>query len=297
MDSSIEADTNITEVVAKSYQDSTLEYVKTKIGMSTGEYTGEGQTLRPTAIMELINKVQMEGAKTQLSIAAPLSASARIPSGDITIQDIMSVYIYENFLFGVKMKGKQIKDWMEWSVRYYRQVSKSGDPIEKDPVLNMPDYNLDQLYGASYDVDLTEPVGRRIKNLKYNGKLINDTDEFTVAINNYRYNGGGGFMKAAGLSSTDPAIVVYDSAKSLGDAGQVRSMMMKYIEENKTITPSVSENWKLSTSKVQGENAPILPKTGSPFDTDTLVGLGGLVVILGVILVIRDRKKKKEMAA
>lgn len=295
MDNSIEADTNITDVVAKQYQDATLLYVKTKIGTSTGEYSGEGQTMKPTAIMELINKVQMKAAKTQLSIAAPLSASAHIPSGDITIQDIMSVYIYENFLFGVKMTGKQIKEWMEWSVRYYKQVSKSTEPIVKDPVLNVPDYNLDQLYGASYDVDLTQPAGKRIKNLKYNGSLIKDTDVFTVAINNYRYNGGGGFMKAAGLSSTDPSIVTFDSAKALGDDGQVRNMMIKYVEDNKTITPSVDANWKLSTSKVAVEGE--LPKTGSPVDTEVVIGLGGLVVLLGVVMMLKDRKKKGSKAA
>ena len=200
--------------------------------------------------MELINKVQMKAAGTQLSIAAPLSLTAYIPQGDIKIQDIMGVYVYENFLYGVKMKGKQVKDWMEYTQRYYKQASNSTDPIVKDPTLNIADYNLDQLYGATYDIDLTQPAGtidpvtkkmvsgNRIKNLKVNGKLVKDSDVFTVAINNYRYNGGGGFMAAAGLSSTDPCIVTYDSAKALGDDGQVRSFMMKYIEDNKTISPT-----------------------------------------------------------
>jgi 2',3'-cyclic-nucleotide 2'-phosphodiesterase/3'-nucleotidase len=258
MDATITADQAILDL-AKPYQDATLEYVKTKIGVSTAEYTGAGQTMKPTAIMELINKVQMQGAKTQLSIAAPLSASARIPSGDISIQDIMSVYVYENFLYGVKMNAKQIKDWMELSVKYYKQVKNATDPIEKDPVLNIADYNLDQLYGMSYDIDLTQPVGQRIKNMKYNGKLVKDTDVFTVAINNYRYNGGGGFMKAAGLSSTDANIVTYDSAKALGDDGQVRSMMIKYIQDNKTITPSVENNWKVYTTTVKQEGQQVVP--------------------------------------
>ena len=125
---------------------------------------------------------------------------------------------------------------MEYTVRYYKQISSSTDPIVKDPTLNIADYNLDQLYGASYDIDLTEPAGtidpvtkkmisgNRIKNLKFNGKLVKDSDVFTVAINNYRYNGGGGFMAAAGISNTDASIVTYDSAKALGDDGQVRSL-------------------------------------------------------------------------
>ena len=87
------------------------------------------QITEPTEIMELINKVQAGAAGTQLSIAAPLSLTAYIPKGDITIKDIMGVYVYENFLYGVKMNGKQIKDWMEYTVRYYKQTSSSTDPI------------------------------------------------------------------------------------------------------------------------------------------------------------------------
>jgi len=249
MDNTIAEDPAIM-TVAQPYQDKTLEYVRTKLGTSTGEFKGAGQLTQPTAIMELINKVQMEAAGTQLSIAAPLSNSAYIPQGDVTIQDIMSVYVYENFLYGVKMTGKQIKDWMELSVKYYKQVSNPSDPVTKDPVLNIADYNLDQLYGATYDIDLTQPVGSRIKNIRYNGKLVKDTDVFTVAINNYRYNGGGGFMAAAGLSNTDPSIVTYDSAKALGDDGQVRSLMMSYIQKHGTISPDCSNNWKASTSLV-----------------------------------------------
>lgn len=307
MDSAVPADAEITDVVARAYQDATLQYVKTKIGTSMGEYTGADQTLKPTAIMELINKVQMEAAGTQLSIAAPLSASARIPKGDITIQDIMSVYVYENFLYGVKMTGKQVKDWMEWSVRYYKQVEKAGDPIVKDPELNVPDYNLDQLYGASYDIDLTEPAGSRIKNLTYNGKPVADTDIFTVAINNYRYNGGGGFMKAANISNTDPSLVVYDSAKALGDDGQVRNMMIKYVQDNKTITPTVSNNWKLYTTAVtqKGElpaqtaqtAQAALPKTGSPVDMGMVINLGGFFAAAGTIILAKAKKEDEDKAA
>jgi len=116
--------------------------------------------------------------------------------------------------------------------------------------LNIPDYNLDQLYGASYVIDLTQPAGHRIKNLKVNGKLVKDDDVFTVAINNYRFNGGGGFMQAAGI--TDPEIV-FDSAKAYGDDGQVRNLMIRYIQEHGTITPTVENYWYVSTTPVVEE--------------------------------------------
>lgn len=268
-DASVAEDPEIVKIT-QPYQDKTIEYVNTVLGTATDEFSGKDQTVKPTALMDLINIVQAQSAGTQLSIAAPLSASAYIPKGDVTIKDFMGVYVYENFLYGVKMNGKQIKDWMEASVKYYKQVTKADDPIVKDPVLNIADYNLDFLYGANYDVDLTQPAGQRIKNLMYNGKFINDTDEFTVAINNYRYNGGGGFMAAAGLKPGDPSITTYDSGKTLGDDGQVRSLMMNYTKTSKLLVPTVSNNWKLSTTAVAPATEVIDTPVVEPVDNTTV---------------------------
>jgi 2',3'-cyclic-nucleotide 2'-phosphodiesterase/3'-nucleotidase/5'-nucleotidase len=254
MDKTIAEDPSIVSLI-KPYQDKTLEYTATVIGQSTDAFSGAGQTTDATAIMELINKVQAQNANAQLSIAAPLSATANIPKGDITNRDIMGTYVFENYLYGVKMNGEQVKKWLEYSARYYKQVSNETDKIEKDAALNIPDYNLDQLYGASYNIDLTKPVGSRIVNLEYNGKPISNTDVFTVAINDYRYNGGGGFMKEAGLSNTDPSIVTYSSAKALGDDGQIRSLMISYIKSSKIINPTCSNNWKLSTKNASIGNS------------------------------------------
>ena len=257
------ADSAILEI-AKPYQDATLVYTNTVLGKSTDIFEGAKQLTEPSSIMELVNKVQAAGAGTTLSIAAPLSLAAKVPQGDVKRQDIMGVYVYENFLFGVNMTGSQLKNWLEWSVRYYAQVSNATDPIIKDAKLNIANYNLDQLYGATYDIDITQPActvdstgkvitGNRIKNLKINDVLVKDTEVLKVAINNYRYNGGGGFMAAAGFVPGSQATIdatFYDSAKVLGDDGQVRNMMFKYVEVNKTISPTNSNNWKISTTAI-----------------------------------------------
>ena len=279
------ADPAILEI-AQPYQEATLAYTNTVIGKSTAAFDGPKQLVEPSTIMELVNKVQAKGAGTTLSIAAPLSLTAKVPQGDVKRQDIMGVYVYENFLFGLKMTGSQLKNWLEWSVRYYKQTSSATEPIIKDPVLNIADYNLDQLYGATYDIDLTQPActidlkgkvitGNRIKNLKINGSLVKDTEVLKVAVNNYRYNGGGGFMAAAGFVPGSKATIdatFYDSAKALGDDGQVRNMMFKYVQDNKTITPTNSKNWKISALPVVQEAGPVVVPTISR------VGLGHVLI-------------------
>ncbi|MFL0248748.1 Ig-like domain-containing protein, partial [Candidatus Clostridium stratigraminis] len=46
------------------------------------------------------------------------------------------------------------------------------------------------------------------------------------------------------------AATYYDSAKALGDDGQVRNMMFKYVEDNGTISPTNSNNWKISATPI-----------------------------------------------
>ncbi|HEX9059332.1 MAG TPA: 5'-nucleotidase C-terminal domain-containing protein, partial [Clostridia bacterium] len=169
-----------------------------------------------------------------------------IHNGDVTIRDISSIYVYENYLYSIKMTGKQLKDWLEFSARYYKQTSSPDDPAIKDPALNIPDYNLDQAYGVEYVIDITQPAGSRIKNLKYKGKPVKDDDTLIAAVNNYRYNGGGGFMAAAGLTPGSGAI--YDSMKLLGDNGQVRNLIIDYVKRKESISPVKESYWRIKST-------------------------------------------------
>ena len=60
-------------------------------------------------------------------------------------------------------------------------------------------------------------------------------------------------MAAAGFVPGSQATIdatFYDSAKVLGDDGQVRNMMFKYVQDKGTISPTNSNNWKIPTPPV-----------------------------------------------
>ena len=61
-----------------------------------------------------------------LSIAAPFNRQASFPSGQVSIRDVAGLYIYDNTLLGVKVTGQEVKDYLEYSVRYFKQVSGTG---------------------------------------------------------------------------------------------------------------------------------------------------------------------------
>lgn len=124
---SLNATTSVAEdpglvAVAKPYHDAALAYLQTNIGTATDEFSADGQTVRDTALMDLVNKVQMYYGDADLSMAAPFSPTARIHKGDVTVGDVSSVYIYENYLYTLNVTGEQLRKYLELSVgRYYKK--------------------------------------------------------------------------------------------------------------------------------------------------------------------------------
>jgi 2',3'-cyclic-nucleotide 2'-phosphodiesterase/3'-nucleotidase len=108
-----------------------------------------------------------------LSIAAPFNRQASFPSGQVTVRDVTGLYIYDNTLLGVRVTGQQLRDYLEYSMQYFQQVTGTG-PFTMDQVTNAvtanapngtPDYNFDSIAGLdaplTYDVDIAQPVGSR----------------------------------------------------------------------------------------------------------------------------------------
>jgi 2',3'-cyclic-nucleotide 2'-phosphodiesterase/3'-nucleotidase len=88
----------------------------------------------------------------------------------------------------VRITGKQLRDYLEFSSRYYTSVVNGVPKIDPE----IPGYNFDIVSGADYTMDLTKPLGSRITSLTFKGKTVQPTDTFTLALNNYRQTGGGG---------------------------------------------------------------------------------------------------------
>jgi 2',3'-cyclic-nucleotide 2'-phosphodiesterase/3'-nucleotidase len=172
-----------------------------------------------------------------LSIAAPFSRAATFPAGQVTIKDIAGLYIYDNTLLGSILTGSQIKAYLEYSARYFKQVAANApvDPGSWTNAHNLPDYNYDQLSGITYDIDIAQAEGSRILNLAYNGTAVTDDQQFVVAVNNYRQSGGGGFPDIA------DAPVIYNAQVA------IREAIVAYASAAKTIDASAFhlESWKL----------------------------------------------------
>ena len=218
--------------LGQPYDKETQDWLSRTIGESPEEITSQDCRFRDTAIIDLIQRVQLEAGKADVSMAACFNPQARIPKGPVTVRDIAGLYEYENTLVTLELTGKQLQDALQHSARYFREY-QPGKSVAELVDQRIPGYNFDMAEGVAYDLDLTKPFGQRVQNLKFKGQPLSPTQKFRVVTNNYRVNGGGGF------TMFKDAPVVYRSSE------EVRELIIDWVERNKTIPTQASNNWRI----------------------------------------------------
>lgn len=198
-------DAKITKMLADEHT-KVVAYVNQVIGTSAAAMTTAEAAWKDEPIIDLINVVQAETVKAALaggeyaalpvlSQASCFSRTAQIPAGDVTIKDAAGLYPFENTLEARLVTGAQVKDYLEFSARYYVQTA-AGAPVDPEKLTNAdntPDYNYDAVSGLTYDIDIAKPIGSRIVGLSFEGEAIDPAAQFVLAVNNYRASGGGNF--------------------------------------------------------------------------------------------------------
>lgn len=187
--------------------------------------------LRDTGVMDLINKVQLLNSGADVSAAALFKDTSNIPAGDINYGNIFDIYKYDNTLYRVTVTGRELKNYMEWSAACYNQWKPGDLSISFDP--EKPGYLYDMFEGVDYEIDLSEPVGSRIKNVIFKGQPLQDDQELTLAVNNYRYSSA---LKAQNLVS---------GKREWESPNSIRDMLVEYITEKGIVTPEVNDNWRI----------------------------------------------------
>ncbi len=257
------------EAILKPYEAATWEdYMLQPIGTADGNFPAANLGSAPSAFMDLINKVQLyysydyngentpddpsDDTPAQLSISAPLTSGSKenlISEGDIVLGDMFSLYRYENWFYQITMSGKEVRTWLEAAATL---INDEGQVTGYD----LTYYDVIYGEGFSYILDYAQPDGSRVVSMTYNGAEVADDDTFTVVVNNYRYNGGGGYVQylndnGCEFIANDPDRVIYSTQYDMNqgeDQGQARNMLANYIRLQETISPVIDSTWSVISS-------------------------------------------------
>jgi 2',3'-cyclic-nucleotide 2'-phosphodiesterase/3'-nucleotidase len=190
--------------------------------------------LKEHPLIEFINRVQMELTGATISNTALFDNIAPGFPPDITMRDIVSNYIYPNTLQVIRISGQDIKDALEHSASYFAEYD--GGPVRVSPAFSEPKpqhYNYDMWEGIEYKLNISRPVGERVKYIHYEGKPIEPQGQYDVVMNNYRAAGGGNYTMFQGKP------LVKDIPTDMAE------LLASYIMDKGTIEAALNSNWEV----------------------------------------------------
>lgn len=253
----------IAAAIASEHQ-ATIAYVKTPVGSTDFEMSSYFADVGDPGAIELVNQAQADYAAKYvaanlpqyaslpvLSVSAPFKSGfaggsdyTDVAQGNMAINNAADLYLYPNTVYAVKVSGADIRNWLETAAKRFNQINPALT-TQQELIGSFPGYNFDMFTSPDirYEIDVTQPVGSRIVNLKYKGASIDPAKEFIVATNNYRASGGGSFP---GL---DGSKTIYASPDTN------RDVLIQYIKTIKTVTRAANgsdRSWQFTKVTTAG---------------------------------------------
>lgn len=168
-----------------------------------------------------------------------------VPKGKMTQRAISDLYIFPNALLLARVSGASLRRWLERSASLFGRVA----PGERLTMLKddaVPGYMMETVLGVTYQIDLTKPAaftpsgggtggdGGRVVDLRCNGRLVEDADQFVLASSDFRARGGGGY----------PALPVEDVIATPHLA--IRSILKDYVRSVGTVEVPATPLWSFT---------------------------------------------------
>jgi 2',3'-cyclic-nucleotide 2'-phosphodiesterase / 3'-nucleotidase len=218
--------------IGRPYHELAERYLSTAVAEAPVSLDSRLARVEDSALIDAVQEVQLFYSKADVSFASSFNARVSVPQGPVTIRQIAALYIYENQLYTVEGSGKMVRAALENSARYYNTCAAD---CTRGPLINphVIGYNYDMAQGVDYEIDLTQPAGQRIRNLRWHGKPLDDNQPLRIAVNNYRAGG------SAGYSMFRDATIVWRSPD------EIRDLVIQYYSEHKTLPSHPDNNWRV----------------------------------------------------
>ena len=234
-----------------------VAFVTSPLGSTESAWTADSARVVDTPIIDFVLEVMRRASGADVASTAAFNLNAEFGPGAITMADMAELYPYENnFLRAIRVSGRQLRDYLEFTARYFRATSSPDSLIDT----SVPGFNYDILAGVDYVLDLSKPVGSRVTTLNRNGRPVADGDSLTLALNDYRQSGGGGFSMLRGSP------LVYDKQE------MIRDLLVDEVRRKGVVKPEdyFTRNWRLAPDTI----AAVAPRAMRrlPFDRPAPAG-------------------------
>ncbi len=234
------ADPVITEICAPAHQ-MTRKHLAAVIGQSDQSMHNYFSLAMPTPIGALNARAKARVVRAAVSgtddAKLPLIASVSahtaggrggpdhylsIPKGPVLRRHIAGLSPYANQIWALRITGADLLAMLEQSASIFQKLDMN-DPDQLLIDSHVPAFNFDTVYGVTYWIDPTLPVGARIKWLQYDHRPIEPDDRFLLATNQFRAAGGGGYAplpsdSLAHRSDVTPEAALIETLANTDDA-------------------------------------------------------------------------------
>ena len=214
-----------------------------RLGVSTARFQPETKPgslpaafVQDTPLVHLIHRVQLEASGADVSATPVYAPDADLPAGVLCAEDIRKICPFDNLLYRVPVTGAELKAYMEWSACAYRQWRPGDSGYAFDP--DTPCFLCDLFGGIEYEVDVSQPKGQRVRNVRFHGQALRDDARLLLAVNNYRY---ASILKGRALVA---------GKKEWASPCTIRELLTDYAKKNSPLTPAAEHNWKLTRTGV-----------------------------------------------
>ena len=156
------------------------------IGTSPVELDGVWEHIRigQTNLGNVITDAYLLATGADIAFENAGGIRASIAAGTVTYGDVINVSPYGNYVVTKKLTGAQIKEMLESSLTVQKNCIVANDSGEWDAWPNDSGSYL-QVGGIVVRFDPAQPAGARVLSVQKDGQELDDTKEYTVAVNNY----------------------------------------------------------------------------------------------------------------
>jgi len=244
----------------KNRQSEFENWLERPIGILQNPIDSKESLFEDSAFIDLIHRIRLELCadpstglkKAEISFVAPpatLTTLAASAGGRIYPRDLLKLYAHDSLLCTMQLSGKQVRDYLEFSYGNWFealpnegrhliafQKNKEGklvfDVASQIPKPAIAVENFDSAAGIIYGVDLSKPLGVRVKiHSMADGSAFDPATVYNVALDSNRALGAGGHLeKGAKINKTDIQSMKFVTSATTKD---FRFFLIKWFEKQK----------------------------------------------------------------